>query len=114
MTGLSPTGTKIRELFAEILGCTTMDISEHSDFFEMGGDSLRAGRLLSAIRRELNVRVPIQALFNNGSVSALCDYISQLLEKTQHVDHEEEKEQDTDTSLSGQNCSSTNPLVMLV
>ena len=103
---------KIRNLYATILACSVNDISSKSDFFEMGGDSMKAGRLLSILRKELNVRVPISSLFQNSRVEDLCDIVNESLSCTiAEVRHGR-----GELSLPG--CagtySSTNPFVLFV
>jgi len=44
-----PLEQKLAELWAEVLGCER--VSRHDDFFQMGGDSLRATRLVELLRR---------------------------------------------------------------
>ncbi|MCJ1478824.1 hypothetical protein MMC13_007508 [Lambiella insularis] len=70
---------KICNIFAAILACSPSDISTHSDFFEMGGDSLKAGRLLSMLRKEFQVRIPIGTLFQKSRVDDLCEIINESL-----------------------------------
>ncbi|KAI0411261.1 acetyl-CoA synthetase-like protein [Xylaria grammica] len=69
------TAQKLTRLFADLLQLRTKDVQPQKDFFELGGDSLKAGKLLSAIRSEFRVRVPIDFIFKHGSVSQLCEYI---------------------------------------
>ena len=83
---VSSTENRIREIYRAVLACSSNDISTHSDFFEMGGDSLKAGRLLSLLRKEFQVRVPIGTLFQKSRVEELAkiinDDLSQRLSKT--------------------------------
>jgi acyl carrier protein len=80
--GIDGPERKLREIFADLLACSQADISADSDFFEMGGDSLKAGRLLSLIRKEFNVRLPIGMLFTNSSMSSLCTLVEEHLPET--------------------------------
>jgi acyl-CoA synthetase (AMP-forming)/AMP-acid ligase II/acetyltransferase-like isoleucine patch superfamily enzyme/acyl carrier protein len=63
---------KVRQIFADTLSLSVHDIAANADFFDIGGDSLRAGRLLSALRRELSVSIPINQLFTGSKVSDIC------------------------------------------
>lgn len=111
----SPVESKLCELFAETLGCRPEDVLEYSDFFNMGGDSLRAGRLLSAIRRELDVRIPIQELFGNSTIAGLCAYINTTKAEIALLDEKIKTDgQDEDAVFPKKLYSSTNPLVMLI
>jgi acyl-CoA synthetase (AMP-forming)/AMP-acid ligase II/acyl carrier protein len=50
-------------------------IGIYDNFFELGGHSLLAMRLISAIRKELQVEVPIKDLFQFNTISDLNKYI---------------------------------------
>ncbi len=47
----------------------------HDNFFQIGGHSLMAMRLMAAIRQELNVDVDLRALFSNPTVAQLAELV---------------------------------------
>ncbi|MGE5343107.1 MAG: amino acid adenylation domain-containing protein [Candidatus Omnitrophota bacterium] len=51
------------------------EIGVNDDFFELGGDSLKAITVVTEIHKQLNVRVPISAFFNSTSIAALAEHI---------------------------------------
>lgn len=57
-------------LFAEVLDLPHVDVDD--GFFTLGGQSLRAARLVALIRRTLGLRAGIQDLFAAPSVAALA------------------------------------------
>lgn len=70
---------KVRKIFADILS-RTGDITLNVDFFTLGGDSLKAGRLVSALRSTFAVQIPIQLIFNQGTVSAIATFVDKTIE----------------------------------
>ncbi|WP_343746563.1 non-ribosomal peptide synthase/polyketide synthase [Chitinophaga sp.] len=50
-------------------------IGIYDNFFELGGHSLLVTRVVSAIRRELSVEVPIRDLFTHPTVATLAEHI---------------------------------------
>ncbi|WP_062060637.1 non-ribosomal peptide synthetase [Aquimarina longa] len=50
-------------------------IGVYDDFFDLGGHSLLATRLVSAIRKEMNVEITIRDVFDNVTISQLALFI---------------------------------------
>ncbi|KAF4449220.1 hypothetical protein F53441_7461 [Fusarium austroafricanum] len=95
--------------FADILSIPARDIPREADFFSLGGDSLRAGRLLSALRVQFNISLPITAVFNGGTVISIAALIDKMLDSK--TDDADEK---SSSAGCAETCSSTNPFLMLV
>ncbi|CZR40482.1 uncharacterized protein FPRO_05382 [Fusarium proliferatum ET1] len=97
----------VTKAFAEVLSLPPADIPCDADFFSLGGDSLRAGRLLSMLRTEFCISLPITAVFNGGTVTSIAVHIDRMLDcKTDESDQPSAIVGCTDT------CSSTNPFLM--
>jgi NAD(P)-dependent dehydrogenase (short-subunit alcohol dehydrogenase family)/acyl carrier protein len=76
-TPYEPPDTHTRQIVAaiwqELLGIGGIGI--HDDFFELGGDSLKALTINARIHKELNVEVPVAEFFNSPTVAGLAGYI---------------------------------------
>lgn len=112
---LSPTEEKLAQYFALILGLMETSMYGDSDFFALGGDSLGAGRLLSAIRKDFNVRFTIDVLFGNSKISSLAKLIEETVGNRQplNVNTRHSAEELEPLPELEKTCSSTNSLLML-
>jgi acyl carrier protein len=105
------TSQRVTRMFADIIQLRIKEVLPQKHFFDLGGDSLRAGKLLSTIRAELGVRVPIDYIFKHGSVEHLCEYIDEELSKRGISDHDEESQSPLGVQKTH---SSTNPFLLLL
>ncbi|KAK3709125.1 hypothetical protein LTR37_011104 [Vermiconidia calcicola] len=83
---LSPTETTVARILSQILSISRNDLTGASDFFGLGGDSMKAGRLLSLLRKEFQIRFSIDLLFANSTVTALAWLIDEKLNDTKPSD----------------------------
>ncbi|MFC5056952.1 amino acid adenylation domain-containing protein, partial [Saccharothrix xinjiangensis] len=60
-------------VWRELLGVPVVGV--HDEFFELGGDSLTATRLVSRIRGELDVDVALRDVFSAGSVARMATLV---------------------------------------
>ena len=67
------TEQKLAMIWQELLGVDIVGIND--DFFEIGGHSLLAMRIVSSIRRELNIELNIRDLFVYPSIAGISAYL---------------------------------------
>ncbi|MFH9850990.1 amino acid adenylation domain-containing protein, partial [Streptomyces sp. NPDC017246] len=67
----SPMEQILRTLFVEVLGVPAVGIDD--DFFDRGGHSLSAVRLLSRVRSVLGAEISIRTFFENPTVAGLAE-----------------------------------------
>ncbi|MCY1078721.1 non-ribosomal peptide synthetase [Archangium lansingense] len=79
----TPTEVRLASLWCELLGLT--QVSALDDFFELGGHSLLATRLVSRIRSTFEVELPLRALFEASTLSALSQRLDAALQAGQGV-----------------------------
>ncbi|GBE68122.1 hypothetical protein MFM001_45840 [Mycobacterium sp. MFM001] len=65
----TPTEEVLAGLYAEILGLERVGVDD--SFFDLGGDSLSAMRLIAAINARLDAKLPVRSLFHAPSVRSL-------------------------------------------
>lgn len=72
---LSPNGEKLRGLLSRILGMSEAEINASDSFFELGGDSIGAMRLVSEARAQ-GLNISVSQIFQSQSLSELAASIS--------------------------------------
>jgi amino acid adenylation domain-containing protein len=70
------TEATIAAIWAEVLELNQVGI--HSDFFDLGGHSLRATRVISRLHKTFGVELPLRALFEASTVAQLAERIDAL------------------------------------
>nr|WP_237710358.1 non-ribosomal peptide synthase/polyketide synthase [Mycobacteroides abscessus] len=70
----NPTEEILADIYARVLGYERVGIDD--SFFDLGGDSLSAMRLLARINAALNTGVTVRTLFDAPTVAQLCTRIS--------------------------------------
>jgi len=77
--GLAAPRTNLERLLAEkwqeILGVRQIGI--HENFFELGGDSLRAALLINKLQEELGDYIYVVALFEAPTIATMADYLKE-------------------------------------
>ncbi|OMC52179.1 non-ribosomal peptide synthetase [Mycobacterium sp. IS-836] len=63
----------VADIYARVLGIERVGVDD--SFFDMGGDSLAAMRLIAAINTALSVRLTVRTLFDAASVRSLSQHL---------------------------------------
>lgn len=75
----------IRLVWQEVLGIEPIGLND--DFFELGGDSLIGIQLMSRLRTEFALELPMNSLFESPTIAGLAEIVSRL--QFQNPDGEE-------------------------
>jgi acyl carrier protein len=76
----TPSEKVLAEIWSGVLNLERVGI--HDNFFEMGGHSLKATRVMSRVREVFRVELPVRALFESPTVAGL----SEIVEKAKTSD----------------------------
>jgi thioester reductase-like protein len=68
---------RLVDVFEEVLLLERGDVTPDDDFFDLGGHSLAAAQLLSAVEGVFGVRLPMNALLENPTAAGLCGVIEE-------------------------------------
>lgn len=63
------------ELWAEVLGLEQQKIGVHSNFFDIGGNSISMIKLQTLIDKKYKKTIPVVDLFNNANIKAIANYL---------------------------------------
>jgi amino acid adenylation domain-containing protein len=72
---------KLAEIWADILGIKNTKIGIDASFFDMGGNSLEATRLLLRIYKNFHVKIPLTKVFQTPTIRGLSEIIKETSSK---------------------------------
>ncbi|MBI6547335.1 non-ribosomal peptide synthetase [Xenorhabdus lircayensis] len=81
---------KLCQLWQGLLKISQVGI--HDNFFTLGGHSLQATRLISSIRNELDVEIPLRSIFEHPTLEQLSQVITVYLVKESRKNFQAEQE----------------------
>ncbi|KAI9715612.1 MAG: large subunit of alpha-aminoadipate reductase [Chrysothrix sp. TS-e1954] len=100
-SSLTSTEKTLAQIFASILpsDLAPNTISPKVSFFDLGGESLRAQRLLLKIKKTwVGITLPMQTVFENPTLRGLGREIDRALDPQGYVIHENDDEEDDQSS----------------
>ncbi len=71
-----PTQSRLAEIFARVLGVPRVGVRD--GFFELGGHSLLATQVVSRIRDEMGLTIPVRRIFEAPTVEEMARYLDAL------------------------------------
>jgi len=74
---------QIAGIWQKLLGISRIGI--YDDFFDLGGNSLMGTQLISELRAEFQVELPLRSLFEDPTISGVAKIIEAEKEKTQDI-----------------------------
>ena len=72
----TPTEQRIADIWARVLGVERIGIND--SFFDLGGHSLLAMQLISRIREDFGLEVPLVHLFENPTIATLAEIVDSI------------------------------------
>jgi amino acid adenylation domain-containing protein len=85
--------SRLVELWSQTVEVEEGRIGIDTNFFDLGGHSLRATILIAKIVREMNVRVPLSVLFKTPHIRGLAEYIRRSTPRKQEAVEAVEKKE---------------------
>ncbi|MCP5053166.1 MAG: amino acid adenylation domain-containing protein, partial [bacterium] len=84
---------QLLDIWVGVLGIEQSAIGIDSDFFRLGGHSLKATVLTARIHKEMEVKVPLAEIFTHRTIRALASYIGNTgPDRHKPIERAEEKE----------------------
>eukprot|EP00833_Pecoramyces_ruminatium_P008924 jgi/Orpsp1_1/1182956/evm.model.c7180000083280.1 len=76
---ITDTEKSICKIFSEVFNIPYNEIGRTNDFYELGGDSLNAIRVISYIKSTFKIKIFMKDIMNNSEVSSLSSFIDKVL-----------------------------------
>lgn len=77
-TNLTPTESKLSEIWAKLLPSAPSPIPLNESFFDLGGHSVLATRLIFEIRNKLAIKVPLGVVFDYPALKDLASELDRI------------------------------------
>lgn len=80
--------SRVTEAFAQCLSCDVDDVDITASFFALGGDTIMAEQLMSALRVEFNMHLPFSLLAKETSVEGISNIVEACIRDVQTLEGE--------------------------
>jgi tyrocidine synthetase-3 len=70
-----PLQIEMAAIWSDLLGVSPESIGLHTDFFQLGGHSLKAAALVSKIQQQLDTKIPLADIFRNSTLLGIADSV---------------------------------------
>jgi amino acid adenylation domain-containing protein len=77
----NPLQARLVDIWAEVIGIDKKNIGIDTSFFKLGGHSLKATILVSRVRKEMDVDIPLVEIFKTPFIKELAQYIMEAEKK---------------------------------
>jgi amino acid adenylation domain-containing protein len=81
------TEKKLVKIWSTVLGVEEATLSIKADFFDSGGHSLRAIKLMSILNREFSLKNDLAFIFTNSSIEEMANVITSLTYNSKSFEH---------------------------
>ena len=73
----NPMEVKVEKIWRHFLGCESV-VSVKDSFFDLGGDSLKAGQLVNAMRKKFRIQLSVGDLFTSPTIENMANMLSKM------------------------------------
>jgi acyl carrier protein len=81
------TEKKLVKIWSEVLGVEESTLSIKADFFDLGGHSLRAIKLMSVLNKEFSLKNDLGFIFVNSSIEEMASVITSLTHQSKSFEY---------------------------
>ncbi|SCW01285.1 LAFE_0D09208g1_1 [Lachancea fermentati] len=85
----SPVEREVRDLWLEVLPTRPASISPDDSFFDLGGHSILATRMIFTLRKKLNVDLPLGTIFKYPTIKLFAGEVSRTRESSTNTEESE-------------------------
>ena len=77
LSGLTDVENSLLDIVSEVVGITKHQSQMKENFFDLGGDSLSAGQVISRINQIFNINLGVVSIFESASIHELAKLVNE-------------------------------------